>query len=137
VGRILAVDLGSRRVGLAITDPLHLIASPFRTLAYRGDRRLLADLLGTIREQEVEEVVIGLPLREDGSDSPGCEHSRRLAGQLRERGVRAVLWDERYTSRMAEESLREMGLSRRRAPERVDRLAASHLLQDYLRSKGD
>ncbi len=132
MGRILAVDLGSRRIGLAITDPLKMIASPFKTLAYRSDRQLLAELVGIVNNNAVELVIVGLPLREDGSENEVCQRSRNFADRLRGRGIQTIVWDERYTSREAEESLRKMGLDRKRALDSIDRIAASYILEDYL-----
>lgn len=132
MSRILAVDLGSKRIGLAITDPLRMIASPFKTLHYRSEKKLMADLLVVIEANAVETVVIGLPLHEDGRESEGSTRSRTFAAKLNRRGVDTVLWDERYTSRDAEESLRRCGLDRRRALSKIDSIAASYILEDYL-----
>jgi len=132
MSRILAVDLGHKRIGLALTDPLRMIASPFKTLTYRTDKQLIADLLAVIEGNAVETVVIGLPLLEDGGESEGCKRARNFTARLRGKGVDAVLWDERYTSRQAEESLRRVGLNRRRALSKIDSIAASYILEDYL-----
>jgi putative Holliday junction resolvase len=132
MSRILAIDLGSKRVGLAMTDPLRMIASPYRTLHYRSDKQLITDVLAIVEANAVETVVIGLPLHEDSTESEGSTRSRSFAAKLNRRGVDTVLWDERYTSRDAEESLRRCGLARRRALAKIDSIAASHILEDYL-----
>jgi putative Holliday junction resolvase len=132
MSRILAVDLGSKRVGLAMTDPMRMIASPFKTLHYRSDKQLVADLLDIVVANAVETVVIGLPLHDSGEESPGCLRSRAFAAQLNRRGVDTVLWDERYTSRDAEESLKRCGLNHKRALSKIDSIAASYILEDYL-----
>ncbi|UCF99275.1 MAG: Holliday junction resolvase RuvX [Spirochaetaceae bacterium] len=132
MSRILSVDLGTKRVGLAMTDPLRMIASPYKTLHYRSDRQLIADVLAIVEANAVETVVIGLPLHENSSESEGSLRSRTFAAKLNRRGVDTVLWDERYTSRDAEESLRRCGLDRRRALAKIDSIAASHILEDYL-----
>ncbi len=137
MGRILAVDLGSRRVGLAITDPLRMLASPLSQLSYRGERELVRELLSLAAEKEVERVVVGLPLREDGSEAEGCRRARLLARRLQESGLEAVLWDERYSSREARSALREMGVSGRKSGGRVDPVAAALILRDYLASSGE
>ncbi len=136
MGRWLAVDLGTKRVGLAISDPLKMFASPLKTIAFAGRKALVRELLQIVREQEVERVIVGLPLREDGTEGEGCLRARRLARSLQAAGVETRLWDERYTSAQAEELLREGGLDRRKAGGRIDRIAASILLEDYLRSGG-
>jgi len=132
LGRILAVDLGTRRVGLAITDPLRMIASPLRWLPFTGEGPLARELLRLAAEQGVERAVVGLPLAEDGAETPGCRRARSLARRLQGGGLAAVLWDERYSSREAEEALRQMGVKRRGG--RVDPVAAAIILEDYLRS---
>ncbi len=134
MGRILAVDTGTRRVGLAMTDPLQLIASPLRSIRFNGTDKLVADLLDLIRAREVELVVVGLPIREDGTEGEGCLRARGLADRLGEAGVQVKLWDERYSSREAESSLREMGLKRKQSIGRIDQIAAAIILEDYLRS---
>jgi putative Holliday junction resolvase len=132
MSRILAIDLGSKRVGLAMTDPLRMIASPYRTLHYRSDKQLITDVMAIVEANAVETVVIGLPLHEDSTESEGSTRSRSFAAKLNRRGVDTVLWDERSTSRDAEESLRRCGLDRRRALAKIDSIAASHILEDYL-----
>jgi len=135
MGRILAVDPGARRVGLAVTDPLQLIASPWLSIEFTDRRKLVERLLELIRQQEAELVVVGLPIREDGSEGKGCRWARRLARLLARSGVRVELWDERYSSREAEEALRRMGLNRKKALARIDPVAAAVILQDYLSSR--
>jgi putative Holliday junction resolvase len=145
LGRFLAIDLGTRRVGLAITDPLRLIASPLRWLPFTGWGALVRELLRLAAEQGVERAVVGLPLAEDGTETPGCRQARRLARRLQAGGLAAVLWDERYSSREAEEALRRMGVKGRGGARgdarlrqlrrgRVDPVAAAVILEDYLRS---
>jgi putative Holliday junction resolvase len=132
VGRTLAVDLGSRRIGLAVSDPTNTIASPLNTLPFRSDKLLIEEIVAVVREMGVETIVVGLPLREDGGEGEGCRRSRRFAGRLQGRGLPAVLWDERFSSREAEDGLRVMGLKRRQAIGRIDAVAASYILADYL-----
>jgi putative Holliday junction resolvase len=117
---------------LAITDPLRMIASPLRWLPFTGEGPLARELLRLAAEQGVEQAVVGLPLAEDGTETPGCRRARRLARRLQDGGLAAVLWDERYSSREAEEALRRMGVRKRGG--RVDPVAAAIILQDYLRS---
>jgi putative Holliday junction resolvase len=132
MSRILAIDLGSKRVGLAMTDPLRMIASPYKTLPYRSDKQLITVVLAIVEANAVETVVIGLPLHEDSTESEGSTRSRSFAAKLNRNGIDTVLWDERYTSRDAEESLRRCGLDRRRALAKIDSIAASYILEDYL-----
>ncbi len=135
MGRTLAVDLGTRRVGLALTDPLGMIASPFATIPFTSLDRLTAKLIDLCREKEVDLVVVGYPVRDDGREGEGCERSRLLCQRLAARGSACTLWDESWSSRRAEEILAAVGKTRRTAKEKVDAIAASLFLRDYLDSK--
>jgi putative Holliday junction resolvase len=132
VGRVLGVDLGVRRVGLALSDPSRIISSPLETFAMESESALVSRLVHLCREKEVTTVVIGLPLSADGSEGPGCARARRIAGRMTEAGIPAKLVDESWSSRDAEQVVREMGKSRRTAKEKVDAIAASLILRDYL-----
>ncbi len=136
MGRILAVDLGSTRVGLALTDPLGMISSPFDTVPFMSMSSLTERLRALCRDKAVEKVVIGLPLRDDGSEGPMGERARYLASVLSGGGLECVLWDEGWSSRDAESVLREHGKSRRTSKEKVDAVAAAIFLKDYLESTG-
>jgi putative Holliday junction resolvase len=132
VSRVLGVDLGAKRVGLAISDPGRIISSPLETLAMESETALVSRLVRLCREREVTTVVIGLPLSADGSEGPGCARARRIAGKMTEAGIAAELVDESWSSRDAQQVLKEMGKSRRAAKEKVDAIAASLILRDYL-----
>jgi putative Holliday junction resolvase len=132
VSRVLGVDLGARRVGLAISDPGRIISSPLETLAMESETALVSRLVRLCREKEATTVVIGLPLSADGSEGPGCARARRIAGKMIEAGIAAELVDESWSSRDAEQVLKEMGKNRRTAKEKVDAIAASLILRDYL-----
>ncbi len=135
MGRALAVDLGTRRVGLALSDPLRLVASPFRTLPFVSLARLADGLAALCREKAVELVVVGLPVREDGTEGEGAARARKLIEMLHSRGVRAQAWDESWSSRDAEQILARAGETRRSAGGKVDAVAASLILRDYFDSQ--
>ena len=134
--RILGVDYGERRIGLALSDPTAMIASPLPTLARRkGKRPPVAPLARLIDEHEVEEVVMGLPLTLEGDDSDWTREVRDFAAALQERSGRPVaLQDERMTSVRAERAVRSLGMKKekREQKERVDAAAAVLILQAYL-----
>ncbi|HEX7120778.1 MAG TPA: Holliday junction resolvase RuvX [Gemmatimonadaceae bacterium] len=132
--RILAIDIGDRRVGLAVSDPTGTIASPAGFLVRRpGKRPPLTEILERARELEVTEFVVGLPLDEEGNDTERSEEARRLAAALRERSHLPVeLVDERYTTAAALRAIRDMGGSPRGRKGDVDALAATVLLQQAL-----
>jgi putative Holliday junction resolvase len=98
-----------------------------------SEKLLVAALADFCGEHAVSLVVMGLPLSADGCEGPGCLRARRIAGALRETGVRVELQDERWSSRDAEEILRETGKNRKRSRGKVDAIAASLILSEYLR----
>ena len=138
--RILGVDYGERRVGLALSDPTATIASPLPTLKRRrGKRPPVAPVARIAEEHEVGEIVVGLPLDLEGDDSDWTREVRDYARALEERtGLPVALQDERMTSVRAERAVRSMELSRekREEKERVDAAAAVLILQAYLDSRG-
>ena len=132
MGRALGVDLGARRVGIALSDPGRLISSPLETISMGSESALVETLLRLCRDKDVTTIVIGLPLSADGSEGPGCVRARRVAHRIAEAGIAAELVDESWSSRDAEQILREMGESRRTSKDKVDAIAASLILRDYL-----
>lgn len=133
--RLLCIDLGTSRVGLALSDPLKLFASPFLTLRFTGKKKLIAELLTIVEKQDIEKIIIGYPLNENGTESRGCRRSEDLARQLTARGIKIELWDERYTSIGAESILKEAGFNWKKAVNKIDKIAASLILEDYLKAK--
>lgn len=133
MGRILGVDLGTRKTGLALTDPLRLIGSPLATIPVESESDVVERIVALCAERDVERVVIGMPYQADGTEGEGCARARRVQGRLRERGIDAVLHDESWTSRDAESAMRETGRNMKTARKRIDEVAASLILQDYLR----
>ena len=132
MGRILAVDPGEKRVGLALSDPLKMIASPYAIIPFHSSGDLVERLKAVISDKDIDTVVVGLPVREDGAFGPGCALARELADLLEACGINTVLWDERYTSRIAESILRESGIKTKNMKDKKDKIAASLLLENYL-----
>lgn len=134
--RTLALDVGDRSIGLAVSDELGLTAQAFLTLTRRGLRADLAALGRIVEERQVGEVVVGLPLQLDGRVGPQAEKVRGLAGALRATlSVPVHLWDERLTTQAAERALLEGGVRRARRKQVVDQVAAALILQGYLDRK--
>ncbi len=132
-GPILGIDLGSKRIGLAISDSDGSIAFPAGNLATRGHVRDLKAIGEMIQERGVTRVVVGLPIHLSGRPSTGSEAARRFAGELaRSTGLPVDLLDERWTTRAAELSLGESKRGRKRRAEAVDAVAATLLLRTYL-----
>lgn len=135
-GRILGIDFGLKRVGLAVSDPMQIIARALETLHYQSRKELLRRLVASIRENEIVGVVIGLPRHMDGSEGEMAKTVRELMAELAARlTIPIVAWDERLSSVQAQRALREMGVSARNTKRGdVDRLAAVFILQSYLDS---
>jgi putative Holliday junction resolvase len=134
--RILAVDYGTKRVGLAVTDPLQIIAS---TLATVRAHELMAYLKDYIAKEPLECIVVGKPLQMDGSDSESAKYVENFISLLAKNFPKLPIKriDERLTSRMAKASMLEMGLKKkdRQKKENVDQISAVLILQTYMENK--
>ncbi len=133
-GRLLAVDWGERRIGLALSDESQTLAQPLTTLTRRAGKRFpMRRLLALLEEHAVIGVVVGLPLAPEGTEGEAARQARELAREIARRADRPVeLWDERFTTARALGAVREMGGTTRGRKEDVDALAATLLLQHYL-----
>ncbi len=136
MSRVLALDYGERRIGVAISDPTRTIAQPLSTiLRRRGKRPPYTKILEVVREWEPERIVIGLPLEGSGAEGAMAEGARAFGEGLRQRsGLPVDYLDERFTSARAERELARLELpaAARRQKERVDAMAALFILQAYL-----
>lgn len=139
--RILAVDWGERRIGVAISDPTGLIATGLETLEVRGREDALEQLAGLVSDHEVERVVVGLPLLLSGEAGEAARAATDFAERLRERtGLPVDTYDERLTSALSQRRIHESGRAGGRSGRkgaagrrgRVDRGAAIALLESYL-----
>ena len=132
--RVLAVDWGERRVGLAVSDPQGIIATGLDTLTVSGDDQAVARVAKVAAEQEVERVVVGLPLLMSGERGEAAQAAQGFAERLARRtGLRVDTYDERLTTALSERRLREIGVRTGHERERVDQGAAIALLESYLR----
>lgn len=133
-GRVVAFDLGDRRIGVAVSDPFGTIAQGRDTLLRDGESYPWRAMLGVVEEAEAVRVVVGDPLHLDGSSGERSRAARAFADELAERtGLPVDLQDERLTSVQAERTMRETGRTgKRRRKEDVDRLAAVIILQAWL-----
>ncbi|MET0340563.1 MAG: Holliday junction resolvase RuvX [Polyangiales bacterium] len=131
--RWLGIDPGQRRVGLALSDEDGSFASPHKTLTRDDDASLLSQLCSEIADNQVREVVLGLPLRMNGEEGPEAKRARRLKAAIeRAASVTVVLWDERLTTVAAERELRGVGMRGSKKKALLDQAAATLLLQSYL-----
>lgn len=134
-GRILALDVGRKRIGLALSDPLGVTAQGLETLQRTNIREDLARLAALVREKDIALFLVGLPLHMSGDESRQAQYVRDFAVKLeRETRVPVEYWDERLTTVEAERVLKSSGISIEKRARAVDRLAAVILLESYLDS---
>ena len=141
--RKIALDVGDKTIGVAVSDPLNITAQGITTIERVGIRKDAGKVIDYIREYECDTVVIGLNKRLDGTDSPQTEKvyefKRMLENKMRSTGLGSVtidFYDERFTTVMAERVLKEAELTRKERKKVVDKQAAVIILQSYLDSKG-
>ncbi len=130
--RILGIDYGERRIGVAISDSSGMVATPLRVVDV-GDGRELDELARIASQERVELVVVGLPLRLAGDEGLAAQRVREFVAVLSERvSVPVVTWDERMTTAQAERAMLAGGVRRRQRRGRIDKVAAALVLQSYL-----
>ncbi len=134
--RILGIDVGSKRIGLALSDPLCITAQPLDAVEHSP--KGWTALLELISRERVSLIVVGLPLTLKGERGPAAESVQTFVDKLKEAtGLEMVSWDERFTTAIAQRSMRDMGVRRRKRESRdgtLDSMAASILLQSFLDS---
>jgi putative pre-16S rRNA nuclease len=135
-GRVLAIDMGSKRVGLAVSDELRLTVRTIQALPRTPWKRLLSSLAELCEQFDVRSIVLGLPLRLDGTEGDAAQEVRRVGNNL-QLSLKLPLFfqDERHTSQEAESSLRERGLRVVEISDRIDSEAASIILSDFLEAQ--
>jgi len=135
--RILALDHGTVRIGVALSDELKMIASPLEFIPAEPFADVLTRLKTLVREKEVELVVIGMPRNMDGSYGPAAEKVREFATALKDAlAIPLKMWDERLTSTQANRMMAESGVKRDQRKGKVDGMAAAIFLQSYLDATG-
>ena len=141
VMRILCLDIGSKRIGVAATDPMGWTAQPIRVIERRGDKKDFAEIAQTCTELEAEMILVGLPLDAEGQEGAAAakvkEFSRRMQDALTRSGLdlQIEFWDERNSTATAEERLIEADVSRAKRRRVIDKMAAVAILQDWLASR--
>jgi len=131
--RLLGLDLGSKTIGLALSDIRLTIASPMETIKRKKFTLDAERLLTIIKEQNVGGLVLGLPKNMDGSEGPRCQSTRQFARNMAEKtNIPISFWDERLSTIAVTRTLIEADASRKRQSELVDKLAASYILQGVL-----
>ena len=130
--RILGIDYGKKRIGLALSDPLEIIAGGLPTVTVASDEEAFAAVAKVVEERAVEEIVIGLPRNMDGSLGPQAEKTSAFADRVRTIGKPVHLVDERLTTERAHRTMLDHGFSRDKRKKHVDRMAAQFILQLWL-----
>jgi len=133
---LLGVDYGERRTGVAVSDSMGILASPVKVIHETSRKKLVSALAGLMQETCAEKLILGLPLRTDGMKGDKALACEALAEQLRtQHGLTVELWDERFSSTMAHQSLRTAGMKTKDHRNVVDAVAAVIILQSYLDRK--
>lgn len=136
MGRILAIDYGKKRTGIAVTDPLQLIAGGLTTVETKTLYDFLADYMA---KEDVERIIVGLPKQPNGEPSENMKRVEPFVNRLRKLypGLPIEMYDERFTSVLAHQTMLDSGIGQkaRRDKALVDKIAATIILEDYMESK--
>jgi putative Holliday junction resolvase len=137
VQRILGIDFGTSRIGLSLSDPLLILAQPYETL--KNDSETMHRIVDIVEREQVGQVIVGMPLNLKGQKGKKALEVEQFVSRLKEHlRVEVMVWDERFTTLMAHQTLRRMGTKKRDRETnkgRIDAMAASLLLQSYLDSR--
>jgi len=133
--RVLGLDVGSKTIGVALSDETGLLATPLETLERKGTAVDAAAVAALANKFEVERVIVGMPYEMDGAVGPRAKRVQVLIDALSAAGLRIDTWDERFSTVAAERALLEADMSRERRKQVVDKVAAAYILQGWLDSK--
>lgn len=135
--RLMAIDYGERRIGIALTDPLKMFSKPYKVLENKGRKQFLEELEEIIREQNVSKIILGYPIGESGQITKKTLETEKLhkflTGKL---SVEIILHDERFSTIDANEELKKLGYNYMEAKKVIDMVAASMILKSYLKMIG-
>ena len=132
MGRHLAIDYGARRIGLALSDPLKMIASPYRTIINKNNTILIEEIEKIIAAEDVELTIMGLPLGMAGQKTEQTKKVEEFVDKLTDRGIIIKYEDERWSSVAAKRSMKEQNIKSGYNKDLVDQTAAAIFLQQYL-----
>ena len=135
--RIAGIDFGMARIGVAVSDPSHIIASPIHTLQNQKKIELTVKaLLEILKDRDIEEIVVGMPYRLNGQHSFSTDETIRFVEELKKQSTYTInTWDERLTTVQVERSMKEGSLSRKKRSKVIDAACATLILQSYLDQK--
>lgn len=131
-GKLAGLDVGTKTIGIAISDAGWHFAGPAETVRRTKFTQDLANLRAFAKREQIVGLVVGLPLNMDGSDSPRTQSVRAFARNIAPLGLPVLLWDERWSTQAVERAMIAADVSRARRAEKVDALAAAHILQGAL-----
>jgi len=132
--RIMSIDYGTVRIGIALSDPLQIIANPFKVIQNSGEE-VFSEINSIIKSEKVGKIILGLPVNLEGNDTKKTIEVRDFFEKLKKRiSIPIIYWDESYSSAEAEEMLKRMGKSIKESRKVVDKFAASIILKSYLDS---
>ena len=135
-GALIGLDLGTKTIGVAISDATQMIASPVETIARKKFKLDAERLLKLIADNHIVGIVLGLPKNMDGSEGPRCQSTRAFAKNMEAlTDVPITFWDERLSTAAVERTLLEADASRKRRGEVIDKMAAAYILQGFLDSR--
>jgi len=136
--RILGIDYGERRVGLALSDPFGSLALPLRVAEVTGDKQAVRAVGEAVEEFDVERIVVGLPLNMNGTEGPMAEKVRAFVSRVGQAcGIPVEMWDERLSTGLVERTLLQADVSRKKRRKVRDKLAAQVILQGYLDAQAE
>lgn len=137
--KILGLDVGQKRIGVAASDLLGMLAQPVRTIDHRSSESAILEIERILREMQIRKIVVGLPKNMDGSEGFQAEYTRKFADKLKKAcgDIEIIYWDERLTSKMARQSLAHIKTEKAKGKKLIDTVAAVHILQSYLDSSPD
>ena len=134
--RIIGIDYGEKRIGLAVSDELEITARGISVIERKSKKADLGAIAAAVSEYSVGAIIVGYPLRLDGSTGIQCQKVDRFIASLKEIiAVPVIAWDETLSTKEAEDLMRETGVARRKKRGMVDRIAAAFILQDYLNKR--
>ena len=136
--RILGLDIGDKRIGIAVSDLLGMMAQPLYTLTRKSTKDAINEIAEIIQKEDIKQVVVGLPKNMDSTEGIQAKRTRDFSQLLLEKtnsNIEIIYCDERLTSKMAKQSLSHMKLAKAKEEKLIDTAAAVHILQGYLDSK--
>lgn len=137
-GRVMAIDPGEKRLGIALSDPFRILATPLAVINHQSMAADSQKIIELCKQNEVQLIIIGQPLSSSGEETPQSRHSRKLAEKISTMSsIPVELWDESESTNIAKKAAVEMGLKRKKRSGHLDQRAAAVILQSYLEAQID